>query len=96
MVLPEESVFKFLVTNHGRFDLQVKFELTGPNKLLQHLKADTSTAALAVGDQLESALIFSPQSKCDLQDVRLSIKVRATLSSGFIRFIQMVMCQLAL
>ncbi|XP_047451812.1 hydrocephalus-inducing protein homolog [Mugil cephalus] len=72
----EQSTFNFLVSNLARFILEVSFDLTGPQELLQHLEAKPQKAAIEIGQQLQLSLFFCPQSICNLQDVRLNIKVK--------------------
>ncbi|XP_070763174.1 hydrocephalus-inducing protein homolog [Enoplosus armatus] len=72
----EQSTFNFLVSNLARFSLEVNFELTGPSELLKLLEAKPQNATIEVGRQLQSSLFFCPRSICNLQDVRLSIKVK--------------------
>lgn len=76
MEISEQSTFNVLVTNLARFSLQVSFDLTGPSELLQHLEAQPQNATVEVRKQLQWSLVFCPRSICNLQDVRLSIKVR--------------------
>ncbi|KAL6104703.1 hydin [Pungitius sinensis] len=72
----EQSAFHFLVSNRARFRLEVNFDLTCPAELLQQfqIKPQNDTI-IEVGNQLRSSLFFCPRSACDLQDVRLSIRV---------------------
>lgn len=56
--------------------MDVNFELTGNSNLLQHLKADPQNVAIDVGNHLQTSLVFSPKGICDLQDVKMRIKVR--------------------
>ncbi|XP_049928998.1 hydrocephalus-inducing protein homolog isoform X2 [Epinephelus moara] len=74
--ISERSTFNFLVSNLARFSLEVNSDLTGPNELLQHLEVQPQNATIEVGEQLQSSLFFGPRSICNLQDVRLSIKVK--------------------
>ncbi|TMS05303.1 Hydrocephalus-inducing protein-like protein [Larimichthys crocea] len=74
--ISEKSTVNFLVSNLARFSLEVNFELTGPSELLQHLEVRPQNATAEVEKQLQSSLFFCPQSICNLQDVRLSIKVK--------------------
>lgn len=76
--ISEQSIFNFLLTNLARFCLEVNFELTGPSELLQHLEAQPQNATAEVGRQLQLSLSFCPQSICNLEDVRLSIKVKCS------------------
>ncbi|XP_027128846.1 hydrocephalus-inducing protein homolog isoform X3 [Larimichthys crocea] len=74
--ISEKSTVNFLVSNLARFSLEVNFDLTGPSELLQHLEVRPQNATAEVEKQLQSSLFFCPQSICNLQDVRLSIKVK--------------------
>lgn len=80
MEISEKSTVNFLVSNLARFSLEVNFDLTGPSELLQHLEVRPQNATAEVEKQLQSSLFFCPQSICNLQDVRLSIKVRSLSS----------------
>uniref|UniRef100_A0A8D3BS88 HYDIN axonemal central pair apparatus protein n=1 Tax=Scophthalmus maximus TaxID=52904 RepID=A0A8D3BS88_SCOMX len=70
----EQGTVNILVSNLARFSLEVNFDLTGPSELLQHLEAKPQHATVEVGEQLQSLLVFCPQVKCNLHDVRLSVK----------------------
>ncbi|XP_035498051.2 hydrocephalus-inducing protein homolog isoform X1 [Scophthalmus maximus] len=72
----EQGTVNILVSNLARFSLEVNFDLTGPSELLQHLEAKPQHATVEVGEQLQSLLVFCPQVKCNLHDVRLSVKVK--------------------
>uniref|UniRef100_A0A3Q3MLA1 HYDIN axonemal central pair apparatus protein n=1 Tax=Mastacembelus armatus TaxID=205130 RepID=A0A3Q3MLA1_9TELE len=71
-----QSAFNFLVSNVARFNLEVSFDVTGPSELLQHIKAKPQNATIEVEKQLKWSLFFCPRSICNLQEVRLSIKVK--------------------
>lgn len=75
MDISERSIFIILVSNLSRISIEVNCELAGPRKLLQHLEAKPQNATVTTGDQLPFSLSFCPQTECDLQNVRLSIKV---------------------
>nr|XP_020443912.1 hydrocephalus-inducing protein-like isoform X2 [Monopterus albus] len=74
--ISEQSTFILLVSNLARFSLEVTFDVTGPSKLLKHLDAKPQNAVVEVGKQLRWSLSFYPRSNCNLQDVRLNIKVK--------------------
>ncbi|GAA6221266.1 hydrocephalus-inducing protein homolog [Lates japonicus] len=74
--ISEQSSFNFLVSNLARFSLEMNFDLTGPSEQLKHLEAKPQNATIEVGKQLQLSLFFCPRSNCNLQDVRLSIKVK--------------------
>ncbi|XP_026166304.1 hydrocephalus-inducing protein-like isoform X3 [Mastacembelus armatus] len=74
--ISEQSAFNFLVSNVARFNLEVSFDVTGPSELLQHIKAKPQNATIEVEKQLKWSLFFCPRSICNLQEVRLSIKVK--------------------
>ncbi|XP_061629909.1 hydrocephalus-inducing protein homolog [Phyllopteryx taeniolatus] len=73
--ISEQATFNILVTNTGRHNMDVKFELEGPSELLQHLVTKPKNSTIAIGEKLQSALFFSPRSSCTLKDIRLTIKV---------------------
>lgn len=58
--------------------MDVTFEMTGSTNLLQHLRAEPPNAAVDVGAHLQTSLLFSPKGFCNLQDVKLRIKVGDT------------------
>ncbi|XP_056138426.1 hydrocephalus-inducing protein homolog [Lampris incognitus] len=74
--LSEKSTFMLLMSNMGRFSLNVNFDLVGPRELVRFLEAKPQGAIVEVGEQLCWYLSFCPQKTCDLQDVRLNIKVK--------------------
>lgn len=78
MEISEKSFFYFLLTNQSKFSMDVTFELTGSPNLLQHLRAEPPNAAVDVGAQLQTSLLFSPKGFCNLQEVKLRIKVGDT------------------
>lgn len=80
MGISEQSTFNFLVSNLAKFSLDVNFEVTGPSELLQHLEAKPQNAVIEVGKQLKLPLVFYPQNICNLQDIKLRIKVRRSSS----------------
>ncbi|XP_045894223.1 hydrocephalus-inducing protein homolog [Micropterus dolomieu] len=73
--ISEQSTFNFLVSNLAKFSLEVNFDLTGPSELLQHLDIKPQNATIDVGKKLHSSLFFCARSICNLQDIRLSIKI---------------------
>ncbi|XP_054633597.1 hydrocephalus-inducing protein homolog [Dunckerocampus dactyliophorus] len=73
--ISEQATFNILVCNTGRYDMDVNFELEGPSELLQTLVTKPKNAMIAVGDQLQSSVLFSPRNTCTLKDIRLIIKV---------------------
>ncbi|XP_076848184.1 hydrocephalus-inducing protein homolog isoform X3 [Brachyhypopomus gauderio] len=70
------STCAFLVSNPGKFNLDVQFELTGPADLQRHLQVEPRTAVVPVGEQSRCILSFLPLQKCDLKDMGFSIKVK--------------------
>ncbi|KAM7413943.1 hypothetical protein PAMA_018980 [Pampus argenteus] len=74
--ISERVTFNILVSSLARFSLEVNFDLAGPSELLQHLEAKPQSATIEVGKQLQSSLFFCPGNICNLQDVKLSIKVK--------------------
>lgn len=75
MEVSEKSFFYFLLTNQSRFSMDVSFEVTGSPNLLQHLRAEPPNAAVEAGAHLQTSFLFSPKSFCNLQDVKLRVKV---------------------
>ncbi|XP_072290521.1 hydrocephalus-inducing protein homolog [Eucyclogobius newberryi] len=74
--ISEQSSFRFLISNLARCELNITFNVAGPRNLVQHLKAKPKHATVEVGKQLQLSLSFCPLSVCNLQDIRLSIKVK--------------------
>lgn len=75
MGISEQSSFRFLVSNLAKRDLDITFDIAGPSNLLQHLKTEPKHATVQVGKQLQLSLFFCPLSICNLQEIRLNIKV---------------------
>ncbi|XP_077372587.1 hydrocephalus-inducing protein homolog [Festucalex cinctus] len=73
--ISEQATFNILVTNTGRHNMDVNFELEGPSELLQNFVTKPKNASIVVGEKLQAALFFSPRSSCTLTDTRLKIKV---------------------
>ncbi|XP_049580395.1 hydrocephalus-inducing protein homolog [Syngnathus scovelli] len=73
--ISEQATFNILVTNTGRHNMDVNFELGGPCELLPNLVTKPKNATIAVGEKLQAAIFFFPQSNCTLTDTRLLIKV---------------------
>ncbi|XP_030281249.1 hydrocephalus-inducing protein homolog isoform X1 [Sparus aurata] len=78
-----QSTFNFLVSNLARFSQEVNFDLSGPREVLQFLEAKPQNAAIEAGKQLQASLFFCPQSICNLQEVKLSIKVKLGTTFSF-------------
>ncbi|XP_074533739.1 hydrocephalus-inducing protein homolog [Halichoeres trimaculatus] len=72
----ELSSLNLLMSHPAKFSLGISFDLSGPSELLQHLEAKPQSASLEFGKPLQTSLIFSPRSVCDLEGVRLGIKVK--------------------
>uniref|UniRef100_A0A3Q2PEK1 HYDIN axonemal central pair apparatus protein n=1 Tax=Fundulus heteroclitus TaxID=8078 RepID=A0A3Q2PEK1_FUNHE len=62
------------------FTLETSFELTGVREQLQHLELKPQTGAVEVGKQLQASVSFSPQTICNLQDVKLIVKLGPTFT----------------
>ncbi|XP_051916753.1 hydrocephalus-inducing protein homolog isoform X2 [Hippocampus zosterae] len=73
--ISEQATFNILVTNTGRQNMDVNFELEGPSELLQYLLTKPKKSTIAIGQKLQSAIFFSPRSSCTLTDIRLIIRV---------------------
>ncbi|MCJ8733357.1 hypothetical protein PDJAM_G00222410, partial [Pangasius djambal] len=74
--LSSKSTCAFVVSNPGRFNVDVQYEITGPEELHCHLQVEPTTAVVPVGKQNRCILSFFPQQKCDLKDMGFSIKVK--------------------
>ncbi|XP_075998117.1 hydrocephalus-inducing protein homolog [Genypterus blacodes] len=74
--LSEQSTFTLLVSNLAKFTMEVNFDLVGPTESLQHLEAKPKVATVEVGKQLHSSIFFSPKNICNLEDVKLNVKVK--------------------
>ncbi|XP_075998116.1 hydrocephalus-inducing protein homolog [Genypterus blacodes] len=74
--LSEQSTFTLLVSNLAKFTMEVNFDLVGPAESLQHLEAKPKVATVEAGKQLHSSIFFSPQNICNLEDVKLNVKVK--------------------
>ncbi|XP_047678536.1 hydrocephalus-inducing protein-like isoform X5 [Tachysurus fulvidraco] len=71
-----KSTCAFVVFNPGRFDVDVQYEITGPEELHRHLQVEPTTAVVPVGKQNHCILSFFPLQKCDLKDIGFLIKVK--------------------
>lgn len=67
-----------MVSNLSRFRLEVSFELTGLREKLQQLEVKPEADAVEIGKQLQTSVVFCPQSICSIQDVKLIVKARKT------------------
>lgn len=74
MELSGKSTCAFVVSNPGRFNVDVQYEITGPEELQCHLQVEPTTAVVPVGKQNRCVLSFFPQQKCNLKDMGFSIK----------------------
>ncbi|XP_072551301.1 hydrocephalus-inducing protein homolog [Salminus brasiliensis] len=74
--LSDTSTCAFVVSNPGKFSLDVQYELTGPAELQRHLQVEPKTAMVPVGGQDRCILSFFPLQKCVLKDMRFSVKVK--------------------
>ncbi|XP_041651130.1 hydrocephalus-inducing protein homolog [Cheilinus undulatus] len=72
----EQSTINLKVSHPAKFNLELKFDITGPSELLQYLEAKPQNAIIECGNQLQSSLFFCPRSICNLKDARLSVKVK--------------------
>lgn len=64
-----------MVSNPGKFTLDVEYDLSGPVALQLHLQVEPKSDTVAVGGQSSLTVTFCPQRKCVLKDLTLSIKV---------------------
>ncbi|KAI4885088.1 hypothetical protein NFI96_023140 [Prochilodus magdalenae] len=74
--LGDKSTCAFVVSNPGKFILDVRYELTGPAELQRYLMVEPRTAAVPVGGHERCILSFFPLHKCTLKDMGFSIKVK--------------------
>ncbi|XP_047008963.2 hydrocephalus-inducing protein homolog isoform X3 [Ictalurus punctatus] len=74
--LSSKSTCAFVVSNPGRFNVDVQYEITGPEELQCHLQVESTTAVVLVGQQNRCILSFFPLKKCDLKDMGFLIKVK--------------------
>ncbi|XP_066569678.1 hydrocephalus-inducing protein homolog [Amia ocellicauda] len=65
-----------LVSNPGRFTLDVEYELHSPRELLTSLKVVPERDSVAVGQQGCCTLTFHPKSCCVLKETELRIKIK--------------------
>lgn len=75
MELNDKSTCTFVVSNPGKFSLDVEYDLSGPATLQPHLQVEPTLDAVAVGGQSYCTVTFCPQRKCVLKDLTFSIKV---------------------
>ncbi|KAJ8247379.1 hypothetical protein GJAV_G00245710 [Gymnothorax javanicus] len=74
--LSDKSSCHFLISNPGKYSLDVQYELWGPPEQQRHLLVEREMDSVAVGQQVRCAVTFSPQQKCTLKNTGFSIKVK--------------------
>ncbi|XP_067276661.1 hydrocephalus-inducing protein homolog isoform X2 [Pseudorasbora parva] len=74
--LNDKSTCTFVVSNPGKFSLDVEYDLSGPATLPPHLQVEPKLDTVAVGGQSFCIVTFCPQRKCVLKDLTLSIKIK--------------------
>ncbi|XP_056622256.1 hydrocephalus-inducing protein homolog isoform X2 [Triplophysa dalaica] len=74
--LNDKSTCTFVVTNPGKFRLDVEYDLSGPAALQPHLQVEPKFDTVPVGGQSYCTLIFCPQRKCVLRELTFSIKIK--------------------
>lgn len=70
-----------MVSNPGKFSLDVEYDLSGPATLQPHLQVEPKLDMVAVGGQSYCTVTFCPQRKCVLKELTFSIKVDPVLFS---------------
>lgn len=79
-----KSTCAFVVSNTGRFNVDVQYKITGPEVLHCHLQVEPATAVVPVGKQNRCILNYFPLHMCDLKDMGFLIK--ATYLFSFFLF----------
>ncbi|XP_051727085.1 hydrocephalus-inducing protein homolog [Ctenopharyngodon idella] len=74
--LNDKSTCTFVVSNPGKFSLDVEYDLSGPATLQPHLQVEPKLDTVAVGGQSSCIVTFCPQRKCVLKDLTFSIKIK--------------------
>ncbi|XP_030621187.1 hydrocephalus-inducing protein homolog [Chanos chanos] len=74
--LGDNSTCVFLVSNSGKLNLEVEYELWAPASLRRHLQVEPHADVVAEGRQSRCTVSFIPQQKCVLKDTGLKIKVK--------------------
>ncbi|KTG35348.1 hypothetical protein cypCar_00023228 [Cyprinus carpio] len=74
--LNDKATCTFVVSNPGKFSLDVEYDLSGPAALQPHLQVEPKLDTVAVGGQSSCILTFCPQRKCVLKDLTFSVKVK--------------------
>nr|XP_055030475.1 hydrocephalus-inducing protein homolog [Misgurnus anguillicaudatus] len=74
--LNEESTCTFVVSNPGKFTLNVEYDLSGPAMLQPHLEVKPKLDTVPAGGQSFCTVTFCPQRKCMLRDSTFSIKIK--------------------
>lgn len=82
--LSSKSTCAFVASNLGRFNVDVQYEITGPEELQCHLQVEPKTAMVPVGQQNYCILSFLPLKKCDLKDMGFLIKAFSFFSLFYI------------
>ncbi|XP_035275425.1 hydrocephalus-inducing protein homolog [Anguilla anguilla] len=74
--LSDKSSCHFLVSNPGKYSLDVQYELWGPSELQRHLLVEREMDSVAVGQEVCCTVTFCPQQKCVLKNTGLSIRIK--------------------
>ncbi|TRY66381.1 hypothetical protein DNTS_003349 [Danionella cerebrum] len=74
--LNDKSTCMFVVSNSGKFSLDVEYELTGPAALQLHLQVQPKFDTVPVGGKASCSVTFCPQKKCVLKDLTFFIKIK--------------------
>ncbi|CAM4581517.1 unnamed protein product [Leuciscus chuanchicus] len=74
--LNNKSTCTFVVSNPGKFSLDVKYDLSGPATLQPYLQVEPTLDTVAIGGQSCCTVTFCPQRKCVLKDLTFSIKIK--------------------
>ncbi|XP_053534006.1 hydrocephalus-inducing protein isoform X1 [Ictalurus punctatus] len=74
--LSSKSTCAFVVSNPGRFNVDMQYEIKRPEELHCHQQVESTTAVVLVGKHNRCILSFLPLKKCDLKHMGFSIKVK--------------------
>uniref|UniRef100_H3AN97 Abnormal spindle-like microcephaly-associated protein ASH domain-containing protein n=1 Tax=Latimeria chalumnae TaxID=7897 RepID=H3AN97_LATCH len=64
-------VYRFMISNNGKFSFGFVWEYSFPRDLQQHLKMSPESGRVMAAQKTKSALTFFPQKKCSFKDLSL-------------------------
>ncbi|XP_028813720.1 hydrocephalus-inducing protein homolog [Denticeps clupeoides] len=74
--LNDRNSCAFLVSNNGRYNLDVLYELWGAVEMQQQFQVEKEKDAVGVNGHTSCTIVFHPQKQCVLKDIGISIKIK--------------------